>query len=233
MEAVVIGAAVVALVIFALMRGRRTSTERHDQGSESPAAPVEARQAYGALQREATARKDARDLDGAIRKVRQAIAQEGRDCVANDTKGRVRLPKLLQQAGRGEDAWRDFLAILDETSRVPKRMRSAVLVTVFDAMRLFMQREGRPAAAVVPGALSHVEQAISVDGGRIEREDLIGELTKYLKKARAVDRVATLADIVEGHLRVPRQVDREALVRDLEAALELEPSEPYRVPTYW
>lgn len=132
------------------------------------------------LLKEATARKDAGDLSGAIGLLREAYRAIKNIPTIYPVNTFLRLPLYLQQAKRNDEAWREFNSLL--THGYPNQTKSPGLLAmdhaiIYKKMRLFLQREGKSDLAVRFGILSYLSKAIGLH--RQRRKD---ELTEYISR---------------------------------------------------
>ncbi len=105
----------------------------------------------------ATAVRQAGDLERAITIEKHAIICAESEDVDYGIKQYSRLPKLLQEAGRGKEALPVFEWLLGRgfpAGRNPQNVEPMILGDVFDTMRLFWQREDKHDLAMVYGVLS-------------------------------------------------------------------------------
>jgi hypothetical protein len=111
------------------------------------------------LLKEATARKKAGDMDGAIECLRRAYKRISRTRIVYSVNTFLRLPLYLEQARRADEAWSEFNRLL--TDGYPNQIRTRDLLPmhhsiIYDKMRLFLQREHHAQRAVKFGVFSHV-----------------------------------------------------------------------------
>lgn len=114
------------------------------------------------LLREATAKKRSGDLEGAILTLQAAYSESQREGIAHTLSTYLRLPLYFQEAGRADDAWTEFNRLL--SIGFPGQARTRELLPmhnseIYDKMRLFLQREGRPLPAVTFCVFSSLEWA--------------------------------------------------------------------------
>lgn len=103
----------------------------------------------------------------------------------------LRLPLFLQKAGRVEDAWQEFHRILSEGPFAGLSTSVAMMeqAKVFDKMRLFLQRIGKPDMAVAYGVCRMLGRAM---GAQMQFDEERGE--NALRDARRTE----LDDFREG-----------------------------------
>ena len=176
------------------------------------------------LLKQATAKKKAGDLESAIKLLRDAYKKSGKGEIGVGIKDYLRLPAYLQEAGRNDEAWQELNNLL--TKGYPQQSNDPRIVpidhsAIYDAMRLFLQREGKNESAVRFGILSYIcwgislyRQSESKDEDRyfiIERKDRFKkdfsreniELTvsKLLKKAKKEELVDKVSAIIEEYIK--------------------------------
>jgi hypothetical protein len=112
--------------------------------------------------RAATAAYDAGDYESGIARLREAYAIAARAGVGCETPECLRLPRYLRKAGRSAEAWNELQALLSPahpTLRYGEYDFALNHSRIYDGMRLFLQREGRPALASCYSVLSYVFEA--------------------------------------------------------------------------
>ena len=110
------------------------------------------------LMRAATALSDT-DPNAAVEAFREAAALIPLTETDYTVAPFLRVPRYLQLAGRQEEAWEEFQRLLEAgypNMQQGKRAWHRVESAVYDQMRLFLQREKRPAEAVLYGVRSIV-----------------------------------------------------------------------------
>jgi hypothetical protein len=163
------------------------------------------------LLKQATNRKMAGDLESAIKLLRDAYKGIGQKSIIYPVNTFLRLPAYLQEAGKSDDAWRELNNLL--TKGFPNQMRDPEIVPmehseIYDAMRLFLQREGKSESAVKFGALSYVSWCLGLY--RQKRKDelktyashdsIASVVTKLLKKAKKEELTEKLVGILQNHI---------------------------------
>jgi hypothetical protein len=98
----------------------------------------------------------------------------------------LRLPAYLQEAGRRDEAWQAYEALLN--NGYPLQLNNADLIpmyqsAIYDKMRLFLQREGSQIPAIAYGVLSYCSWAIG-----LYRQQRKAELRSHVTKA-AIDKL--------------------------------------------
>jgi tetratricopeptide (TPR) repeat protein len=101
----------------------------------------------GQLLKQATARKQAGDLDRAVELLREAYKQIEQGNIGYPVDTFLRLPLYLQQAGRTDEAWQEFNLLLKRAQAneiSSPEVAPMECSTIYDKMRLFLQRERKP-----------------------------------------------------------------------------------------
>jgi hypothetical protein len=194
------------------------------------------------LLKQATAKKKEGDLDGAVDMLRQAYQQIDREPVEHTTTTYLRLPKYLQSAGRNDEAWAEFNRLLVEGH--PSQKRDPISLPgdhsqIYDAMRLFLQREKRPDRAIRSGIMSFLYGYVSLHNWsrsreesaeyRIElreqfregttRQEIENMLSKLLKKAKCEEKLPTLTAIVQRAVKQIPNFDITVVVNEINAVV--------------
>jgi tetratricopeptide (TPR) repeat protein len=133
------------------------------------------------LLRKATAQKESGDIEGAITTLRQAYNAISKGQILYPIETFLRLPAYLQEAGHRDEAWRTYEKLL--TDGYPHQLSTPDLIpmdhaTIYDKMRLFLQREGSLIPAVAYGVLSHCSWAIG-----LYRQQRKAELRSHVTKS--------------------------------------------------
>lgn len=170
------------------------------------------------LLKEATAKKDAGDIIGAIDILKKAYQEISKLETIYPVNTFLRLPLYLQDAGRNDEAWHEFDVLL--TKGYPNQMNNPELIPmdhsiIYDKMRLFLQREGKNALAVQFGIFSFLSWAIGLNRqGRkeelrqhISKESIEETTMKLLKKAKKAERLGEITKIVEKQANALSKVD--------------------------
>lgn len=180
------------------------------------------------LLKEATARKKAGDLDGAIESLREAFSQTGEDGGGYGLKALLRLPMYLQEAGRSDEAWGELNElILRMSSGQDKSLAMMDISIIYDKMRLFRQREKKPEGAVIFGIFSylswatglHMQERLEELEDYVSREKLEATILKLLKKAKKGDLLEQICDIVEEETRSLPHSDLNQISKKVNQAL--------------
>lgn len=142
------------------------------------------------LLKQAAARKDAGDLDGAIRLLRDAYDDICRANALFPVEFFLRLPAYLHQAGKAREAWQEFSDLL--FLGYPNQTRDIGLVAqdrakIFDKMRLFLEADGKPDLAAIFGVFSRVCKGIG-----LHYEGRTKELKTWFNKSACTEFVRTL-----------------------------------------
>src|ERR1700730_17240440 len=99
----------------------------------------------GSLLRAATAKKDAGDLEGAIKLLERFWSEEPFVSSGYPAASYLKLPMYLQKAGRRDDAWRAMNLLMTSYIYPTANQNNQVLPMtrseIYDKMRLFWQRE--------------------------------------------------------------------------------------------
>lgn len=134
--------------------------------------------------KEATRLKKEGRFDEALAKLREGYALVPGTGMEYSIEVYLRLPAFLQLAGREEEAWEEFHRILSEGpfSKHGPGLVEIERSTVFDKMRLFLQRIGKPDMAVAYGLCKEFSWA---NGRRLQAEE---------EEALAAKRVAEVAE---------------------------------------
>jgi hypothetical protein len=164
------------------------------------------------LLKQATEKKKAGNLESAIRLLREAFKEITKGTTIYQVNIFLRLPMYLQEAGKGDEAWRELNTLL--SSGYPNQLRNPEIIpmdqsAIYDAMRLFLQREGKNGAAVKFGVLSYISWCIGLyKQGRNDelaiyttRENIELMMRKLLKKAKKEEVLAKISEIVVNHAR--------------------------------
>lgn len=180
------------------------------------------------LLKKATALKKDGDIDAAINSLRSAYKQLEKQGIRYPIRTYLRLPLYLQEAGRNDEAWAEFNALL----RAPESdfMLSMNHSIIHDKMRLFLQREGKISLAVRFDVLSYVERAIAYhmqsrpdDLKQMQNEETIRSWVKtILKKAKKSECEDEIIEIIIGHMKNIENINLGELARSVDAILSRE-----------
>ena len=134
------------------------------------------------LLKQATALKKSGDLNGAIEILRKAYSIINSNDIEYSVQVYLRLPMYLHAAGRNDETWSEFNKLITRNRPNSRNSRSVLLMehsTIYDKMRLFLQREGKLTEAVNQGILSY----ISVAQGRYYQVREFNESEEQRKQA--------------------------------------------------
>jgi tetratricopeptide (TPR) repeat protein len=139
---------------------------------------------------EATARKMEGDLEGAITLLKEAYKEIGKCSIVYSVETFLRLPLYLQKAKRTDEAWEEFNVLL--IKGYPNQLKNLEIIpmehcSIYDKMRLLLQREGKTVEAIKYGIFSYLSWAIG-----LYRQNRIDELTDYLTKENYEKAIKTL-----------------------------------------
>lgn len=115
------------------------------------------------LLKKATSKKKEGDFDNAIKLLKLAYKEISKGPMVYPVDTFLRLPLYLQAAKRNDEAWREFNFLL--TKGYPNQMSDLEFIPmdhsiIYDKMRLFLQREGKPELAIKFGIFSFLSWAI-------------------------------------------------------------------------
>jgi hypothetical protein len=175
----------------------------------------------------ATEKRDADDLNAAVGLLREAYTAIGNDYVSYPVSTFLRLPLYLQQAGRNDEAWREFNLLL--TRGFPNQIKNLELLPmensqIYDKMRLFLQREKKFDLAVRFGLWSYISWAVGLYRQKrkaeledyIDRENIEENVVALLKKAKKLNFKDELVDVVEAEAKILLNVDIAELGRKID-----------------
>jgi len=155
----------------------------------------------------ATALKKAGDLDAAIAKLRAAYKAMGKTNLTYSVQPFLRLPQYLHEAGRNDEAWREYNnLLLGFPNQLPnKEVVPMMHGLIYDKMRLFLQREKKPDKAVLFSMFSYLCRAKGLCLQRrkedlkehLRRERIEGAIAAAVKKAKMSASLSAFADILE------------------------------------
>lgn len=160
--------------------------------------------------------------DLAVAKFRKAYQHAAQTNVDFGIHVFLRLPRYLQEAGRPDEAWHEFNELL--ASGYPNMSTGDALwhfteSAVYDKMRLFLQREKRPSAAVIFGVKSVVWdlKASLLNDYTSNKADTLrdparlkAELSKLLRRAKLLHRLEdTMTVIIEWAKAQPKSDDHQ------------------------
>lgn len=180
----------------------------------------------------ATEYKKAGDLNRAIATLRKAYAGIAAGGISYPVETFLRLPMYLQAAGRRDEAWAEFMRLLEEGyPNQPPHDASRWMdrATIYDKMRLFLQREGRMLEAVKYAVLSYLA---SIRGNALQTTPVFlpeysdvatvpARVEEWLRKTDRPDLAPQLVEVVSAELRHPEAVDVEQVASRLDQVLNL------------
>ena len=174
------------------------------------------------LFKEATSAKQSGNLDEAVSLLRKAYKAISKNDLDYGVKTFLRLPLLLQEAGKVDEAWDEFLHLL--TKGYPNQSKDPQLIPmshseIYDKMRLFSQREGRNDEAVKYGIFSHLSWAsgLYLQKRRDEFKDFVAAETiedtvmKLLKKSKKTNLSEKASNLVKHEIKNIPEIDFKAL----------------------
>lgn len=191
----------------------------------NPAPPVVSELLRGASQADYDA-----EFDRAIGLLRAAYAEIAKTGLDYTVKTFLRLPAYLQHAGKGREAWQEFdrlLAVGYPGMRADPVMLPMTHSEIYQSMRLFLQREGKPTLAVVFETLAYVRRADSFrrqkrrrEVGYMRAKSAIAEaLRGHLKRTQSLDALSALTDYVRERLRFHPDVPDDLMLQEIRALL--------------
>lgn len=178
----------------------------------------------------ATQKRDAGDINAAIELLRKAYSRIASDSVSYPVSTFLRLPLYLREAGRTDEAWKEFEAIL--THGFPNQLSNPEVLPmehsqIYEKMRLFLQRETQFDRAVSFGILSYVSWAVGLHRqkrrselkGYIKRENIDVNLAPLLKKARKLELKDELVGVVAAEINRLPEIDLASLSERIDSIL--------------
>lgn len=180
--------------------------------------------------REATAKKKAGDVDGAIESLREAYKIISKTSINYTIDPYLRLPLYLQQAGKNDEAWSEFNRLIVEG--YPNQMKIRELIpmdhsAIYDKMRLFLQRENKPIESVKFGVLSHLSWGLGLYyqerkkelKTHISKSSIEAMLEGLLKKAKKPELRSELAKIITLEIKEFPKIDLANIGRKVDQAV--------------
>jgi hypothetical protein len=178
----------------------------------------------------ATQKRDAEDINAAIELLRTAYSKIALTSVSYPVNTFLRLPLYLQEAGRTDEAWKEFESLL--THGFPNQLSNPRVLPmehsqIYNKMRLFLQREREFERAVSFGILSYVSWAVGLHRqkrrselkGYIERENIDVNLAPLLKKAKKLELKDGLVDVVAAEIKWLPEIDLASLSDRIDSIL--------------
>lgn len=178
------------------------------------------------LLREATAQKDAKNIEYAILFLRRAYEEIRKTEIEYDINTFIRLPLYLQQAKRFDEAWDEFNKLL--ISGYPNQTKDKVIncyikSKIYDKMRLSLQREKYFDLAVKYGVFSELYQVIGdikqkryTKKDAIDREAIESIVYYFLKKTNKFHLLDKVTDIVELYIKKLPNIDFKLLGEEID-----------------
>lgn len=182
------------------------------------------------LLKEATYYKKKGNINKAILILRKTYKLLEKTPVQYSIKTYLRLPLYLQQAGRTNEAWLEFNNLITKGYPNQSRNVSSVLLdntVIYDKMRLFLEREGKPIKAIDLGIQSYMSK---VKGLRLLKrkekhiwegeynlhisEDNIKHTFKKLLKIKNEDTIRKVIFIVQEHIKKKSKFNISELKKD-------------------
>lgn len=186
------------------------------------------------LLRQATAKKDAGDLEGAIATLKQAYGEMAKEEMDYGIDPLLRLPMYLQAAGRNDEAWGEFNRLILESM---KKAHDPILhaieqAAIHDKMRLFLQREGKNAMAVRFGVMAHMYEATSLYRQNqvykdrpealtehMSKERLEKDFGRMLKRAKKEELLPQIIEIISSYGNKLPKIHMPSLLKEMDAVL--------------
>lgn len=180
--------------------------------------------------------EDEGNLEEALDRIRTALQMADDPGVVATLEEHLRLPHLLQRAGRPEAARREFERLLREGYPDQLTNESVQWIErgiIYNAMRRAFGREGAEVDAAVYEGLSYLADAYGrfLDTDRLDYEHNVHRLSRKAAAAVADDMLARLsgerpdsvrtqvADLLYGAVEQFGEADAAALLRDVEEEL--------------
>ena len=177
----------------------------------------------------ATEKKKANDWDSAIAALKEAYREIGQSQLGYSLETFIRLPLYLQSAGRSKEAWIAFNDLLFKG--FPTQIADDTFVpmsrsTLFDKMRLFLQREKKNQLAEIFSIFSAMSWRVG-----LQRQDRVEELTELSSDEDVAEMISTLSayttpgtikllcESVSNELRRLPKVDYDKMGRAMESVI--------------
>jgi hypothetical protein len=138
------------------------------------------------LLKKATAKKKSGDINGAIEALRASYKILNEQHVLSTIETYLRLPLYLQEAGRTDEAWREFNELIMWVNRKPRYSPEVTPMEqsiIWDKMRLFLQREGRNSDAVEFAVWAYLSWAAGLYAQKREEELKAHKTKENIQKA--------------------------------------------------
>lgn len=182
------------------------------------------------LLRKATEYKDNGKIDDAINILRKAYKEIAKTNIDYPIEIFLRLPLYLQTAGQNDEAWKEFNRLLKEgylNQNKNKEIVPMVESTIYDKMRLFLQRQKKYDKAISYGIYSILSHALGLYNQKRVKElqsytdnDFITDkITTLLKKAKKLDLLEDIMQVTKGELNNIPNISFEYFSEKIEALL--------------
>ena len=183
------------------------------------------------LLKEVTKLKKAGEFCQAIETLKKAYHEIEREGGGHAMQTYLRLPMLLQQAGRPDDAWEEYNRLLrsDPTGIGQSREVTPMFHSqIYNKMRLFLQREGKTKSAVEFGLMSavswasglHHQKRMSEFASMLENESLEGVVEPLLRKAKLLNLVPVMAGILRSTLKQVPNANMQGMIDEVQRAIQ-------------
>jgi tetratricopeptide (TPR) repeat protein len=172
------------------------------------------------LLKDATAQKQAGDIDKAIETLREAYKELTSSSSVYPINTYLRLPLYLQQAGKNDEAWGEFNKLILWVNTKPRyspEMTPIDQSIIWDKMRLFLQREGKYTYAIQFAVWSYVSWGVG-----FYKQQRDGELLTYkteanikeallpiIKKANKQNYINEIVKVVSEYLNTSRLLNKQ------------------------
>lgn len=180
--------------------------------------------------REATAKKKADDMEGAIESLREAYEIISKTSINYTIDPYLRLPLYLQQAGKNDEAWSEFNRLIVEG--YPNQMKIRELIpmdhsAIYDKMRLFLQRENKPRESVKFGVFSYLSWGLGLHyqerkkelRTHISKASIEAMIEGLLKKAKKPELKNELAKVIMLEIKEFPNIDLANIGRQIDQAV--------------
>lgn len=171
------------------------------------------------LLKKATKLKKKGDFNSAIKALKDSYRLIGQDDnTVYSVNKFLRLPLYLQKAGRKKEAWDEFNNLL--RNGYPNKMKNKGLVyidkaTIYNKMRLYLQREKKNDEAIKYGIFSHVamirglylQKRKSPLKNAQSKERIQSMLKSLLKKANKLESLDEFVNLVSEEVAKPTKID--------------------------
>lgn len=183
-----------------------------------------------ALLRKATEYKDKGKINDAIHTLRKAYKEIAKTNIDYPIETFLRLPLYLQTAGQTKEAWEEFNKLLKNgypNQNKCKEIVPMVESTIYDKMRLFLQRQKEYDKAISYGIYSILSHALGLyNQKRIEElksytdnEFITDKIVTLLKKAKKLDFLEAVVQITRIELNNLPNISFEHFSKKIETVL--------------